>query len=51
MAVNKTVFGNAFQRKCLLEARLVGIQRQLDMSLGPLHNILRLEKVVQDEYE
>ena len=48
---NKNVFGNIFRRKRLLEARLTGIQKQIEMGLGPLHNLLRLEKMVQLEYE
>jgi len=45
---NKEVFGNIFQRKARIEARLKGIQKAL--ANGPSRFLIRLEKQLSEEY-
>lgn len=46
---NKEVFGDIFRRKQLLEARIAGIQRTLEM-VDSLE-LVQLERHLQAEYE
>ncbi|KAF7823597.1 reverse transcriptase [Senna tora] len=46
---NRKVFGNIFEEKCKLYARLQGIQRQLDM--GPSKSLNILQTQLWNEYE
>ncbi|XP_030958287.1 uncharacterized protein LOC115980148 [Quercus lobata] len=45
---NKEIFGNIFQRKARIEARLKGIQKAL--AYGPSRFLIRLEKQLSEEY-
>ena len=45
---NKEVFGNIFHRKLLLEARLAGVQKQLEKFDSC--SLVRLERSLQVQY-
>ncbi|XP_030931176.1 uncharacterized protein LOC115957080 [Quercus lobata] len=45
---NKEIFGNIFQRKARIEARLKGIQKAL--AYGPSRFLIRLDKQLSEEY-
>ena len=45
---NKEIFGNIFQRKARIEARLKGIQNAL--ANGPSRFLIRLDKQLSEEY-
>ena len=45
---NKEIFGNIFQRKARIEARLMGIQKAL--ANGPSNFLIRLNKQLSEEY-
>ena len=45
---NKEIFGNIFQRKARIEARLKGIQKAL--ANGPSNFLIRLNKQLSEEY-